>query len=370
MTILTDRQTDRQTDRIVSLQALRALAFFAIFASHCNADWGYWGPWGVSIFIVLSGFLMAQSYKEKPLPRSIKEAALFSVNKLKKLYPLHIFMMIASLPFVIVLLFKGDFFKELMKLCIQIIMNTFLVQSWFPKSIAYFSLNGVAWYLPVCLFVYFMFPFVYSGLKELKMNQILICAIFVYILQIVVALGASFLNVPEALSDNFVKWVTYICPLYRFGDFVIGICLGLAYLNRKKYSSRVFSVIALLVVVLTVGTYYVYTNSVGMLGSEAVRYCLLFTPISVILIWIFAVNTDIISNRTASKPLIYIGNISASLFLIHQLVIRYIDVISSRIFHVNINLDIKIVLAFVLSVICAEIWNRFFMIYMNSRKSV
>lgn len=52
--------------RIDSIQSLRAIAFLAVFMSHSRLfGLGFLGAWGVSIFFVLSGFLMVYSYYPK-----------------------------------------------------------------------------------------------------------------------------------------------------------------------------------------------------------------------------------------------------------------------------------------------------------------
>lgn len=52
--------------KIDGLQGLRAVAFIAIFISHTSVgNYSKLGAWGVSIFLVLSGFVMVYSYWNK-----------------------------------------------------------------------------------------------------------------------------------------------------------------------------------------------------------------------------------------------------------------------------------------------------------------
>ena len=82
-----------------SLQALRGLAFVGIFLGHFY--YFGWTPISVSVFFILSGFLLTtkkdSGYEKYGLGDSFKEA----VRRVSKLYPLHIIMMLVSIPFVI-----------------------------------------------------------------------------------------------------------------------------------------------------------------------------------------------------------------------------------------------------------------------------
>lgn len=51
--------------KIQSLQGLRAVAFIFILISHCGINFGGFGEWGVSVFFILSGFLMSYNYVGK-----------------------------------------------------------------------------------------------------------------------------------------------------------------------------------------------------------------------------------------------------------------------------------------------------------------
>lgn len=78
---------------IYSLQALRGIAFLGIFASHTGFRcFVGTGRWGVSVFFVLSGFMMIYTYMGKNRIRyvSLKDNLYFAWRKMKGLYLLHI----------------------------------------------------------------------------------------------------------------------------------------------------------------------------------------------------------------------------------------------------------------------------------------
>lgn len=95
-------------EKIVTLQVLRAFAFLGIFLSHTETIKHFeFGAWGVSVFIILSGFLMYYNHYDDKYDISIGESLKFSLKRIKKLYPLHIFTMLLALVFATQTLLGG-----------------------------------------------------------------------------------------------------------------------------------------------------------------------------------------------------------------------------------------------------------------------
>ena len=82
--------------RMDSMQALRFLACLCIFAHHCYITEVVY--WGVSVFFVMSGFLMCCGYYDRYSASLDPAVSLrFSLKKLWKLYPLHVLTMLPIL---------------------------------------------------------------------------------------------------------------------------------------------------------------------------------------------------------------------------------------------------------------------------------
>lgn len=58
-------ENNKRKPILKGLYFVRALAFLAVFFQHINDRFIGIGGWGVSIFIVLSGFLMVYQYYDK-----------------------------------------------------------------------------------------------------------------------------------------------------------------------------------------------------------------------------------------------------------------------------------------------------------------
>lgn len=151
-----------KAERIGSLQVIRAVAFMGVFLYHAIKTFPGEGtlysifakspgPWGVSVFFSLSGFLMTYSYWNRPPQNSFKESVLFSIKKIRKLYPLHLLMLFFG---VVYLMLQGETIIGVLK---RLAITIPLIQTWFP--VGYQAINSVAWYLSVCVFLYFCFHF-------------------------------------------------------------------------------------------------------------------------------------------------------------------------------------------------------------------
>lgn len=308
-------------ERIKSLQGIRAIAFLGVFLYHAirtfPGDGVFYeffstglGPWGVSVFFVLSGFLMTYSYWNRPPQLKIQDMCIFAARKIKKLYPLHLIMLFGG---SVYLLFGHQSFQWIIK---RLIVSIPLMQTWFPSS--YQAINSVAWYLSVSLFLYFVFPHILKFIKkECALNRAIVI-IAVYLLQIVFGYCVARFTYID------LNWITYCHPLYRVGDFVIGGLIASFYVDKSK-SIRVSTEYASLFEILAL-----VFNVVACAFYSRVHYCApwfaytcLFTPASVMLIYTFSQDSGVISRLLNNKVVFWLADISPYGFLIHRIVVYY-----------------------------------------------
>ncbi len=328
--------------RIYSLQGLRAAAFLLIFLGHCNF-FGLAGA-GVSVFFVLSGFLMVYNYFGKELGTvSIKSNFYNAVKKISKLYPLHLIMLFPMLVLALYTLLKDfsllGFLKEII---LPLTSNLLLVQSWIPIRSYYFGFNGVAWYLSVTLFLYFVFPWFLKKIKtgcSKKKAVVLIVAVFV--VQILSAIGF------ERLLPEQTNWFTYIFPIYRAGDFFAGACLGYIFLseNKKAESGKFKATVIEILAILFFAGICAVEKYVAL--PESLKYSVVFLPGSMLLVYVLAKEKGAISSFLSLKPVVEFGNLSTYTFLIHQVIINYVWIVCNNQYLVAlISFAVTIALAF------------------------
>lgn len=312
--------------KIESLQALRALAFLGIFFLHSDFFIS-WPFLGVSVFFVMSGFLLFYRYHDKNMEVSPKDNFLFAVRKIGKIYPMHIITMLCLIILRFILMYRNGFsipsFKVLLR---DIVFNCTLLQAWVPRISVTISLNGVAWYLSVTLFLYFMFPAIMKTVRKCSQKRLLLTCVFLLPLEIIACILC--IKISRADSQIYV-WFMYYFPVFRLGEFFIGVCLGKFYLATKFNNSTVKS--SLLELIFTAFTAAVflwlkkpYSGTLLMAIHNATTA---YIPLAAGWVYLFANKDGIITKLLSNKILLFIGNMSPYAFLIHSVITIYKNIL-------------------------------------------
>lgn len=311
--------------KLISLQALRGIAFLGIVSFHCNI--GNQGALCVSIFFVLSGFVLAfqQIRKNNFLKADRESRLLFALNHIRKLYPLHLIMLCAD---IYLSVYNGYQLRWLLDNEIsKIIPNILLLQSWYPLEDYYFAFNGATWFLSTMVFLYYMFPLLFNKICrwETKNTPYTVLVLMILFEGVIVLLTAG-LSRYCSIGDNFGKWITYICPLFRTLDFAIGVCLGRIYCNGRKQKCRksISIVMTIITVLLMILELRFFELTEEPLRFQVVRYSFIYILSSVLIVYLFTREDGICYRLYECKILVILGDLSGYGFVIHQIVIEYV----------------------------------------------
>lgn len=352
------------SNRIDSLQSLRALAFLAIFASH--ADFPFLrASWGVSIFFVLSGFLMYYNYKDKELDTKLKSVCKFSIRKIKKLYLLHIITTLAALFFVALALISKDPSVTLKDTIVDVILNITLTKSLIPSYAHSLSLNGVSWYLSSYFIICFFIPCLIKLCKKNNdTDKSLLDIVFIFIIEIVISFSLKNIDSVNlgfiSFQDVTNRYFSYVNPFFRLLDVYAGMKLCVIYLNKKTINNNlvVTTINEFIVLAITIySTYFFNPYSISD-NPEWFKYSIMFFPISLVTIYVFARNSGYMIKILDNKFMRFLGNLSPYGFLIHHLIIRYFDFVFYEVLFININIHIRTLICFVLTVIICDMYSK------------
>jgi peptidoglycan/LPS O-acetylase OafA/YrhL len=209
--------------RLPSLTGIRLFAALGVVGIHTGASWtgnsaaidaAGLGYLGVPLFFLLSGYVLAWS------GHSARSPAAFYRARAARYWPLHL------LTFAIAVAFLPMPVADLPKLHLGgAVANVFLVQAWFPHPGIYYGANGVAWSLSCEIFFYLLFPWLDRWIARLDpcaLRRLAGCVVFWMAAPVAAAhLGTHSWDQPGGVW----YWLTFICPLYNLGYFVLGLLL-------------------------------------------------------------------------------------------------------------------------------------------------
>lgn len=264
-------------------------------------------------FLFLSGYLwFCKALASTPSLPSLELAAVGIVRRLRPLFPLHVLTLVASLPF---LLYGISPEEAVYSLCIAI-ENFFLLQSWIPMREVYFSCNAVSWYLSTYIFAAAVSPFLLRAARLLTSDGS-------YEGRAVAGIGlcaAIELLLALTVSADVAHWVVYVFPPVRLLDVFTGMLCGALYIGHahrggfKGATALSMGGGILMMALVWQGAYFE--------DSPTWMYSAVWVIPAVLIV------TPSLTFRCVSpvlRPFTWVGNISLQLFLVHQLVFRYLS---------------------------------------------
>ena len=335
---------------ITSLQALRfVFALFVLFEHFpISPDHPYLlesGAMGVSFFLVLSGFVMSIGYEKRVKNISSFKWTDFMLKRLIRLWPLHL-LCLATWIILAYLAWGSDAIHPL-----PLLGNAFLLQ-WLP--IEYIGGNSVAWCLSVLVILYSVYPFL-ARLKSLHL-----VALFLVI-------GVGLLCYERFFPVSNSHWYWYRLPVSRVLDFMIGILCYRTYQYAVIKYDRIWKnlpiiyrwLVEMIPIVLCACGLIASIINQTQYGSIAYFYLPIY-----LLILIFALSSTFPHRLSfaslVSQPwLIYLGEISFSFYMIHNLVILSVKQVLMRVAP-NLGWEPRLVITIVTAIGLSILVNKFY----------
>ena len=156
-----------------------------------------------------------------------------------------------------------------------------------------------------------------------------------YSVMIVMTVLCGQLSVPDSVSSDFLTWFTYVFPVFRLGDFIIGCNIGYLFLNscekdintKAKTSIETFkyTFMELFTILMIIVSMKHRANQIQLFHVQWFHSTLLWLPTSSAFIFLFSKKKGIVSKLlNRSKVLCWVGNLSSFTFLIHPYCIEMV----------------------------------------------
>lgn len=281
------------------LTIFRFVTAFYVFLFHCNlrykADVSAWwqsiignGAIGMSFFFVLSGFVMAWASRN-----GIKEN--YYRSRIARIIPAYLVMGAITLPF----LSEYDFTHSIT----YILLFITTTQSWFPESFSQWNFGG-SWSVSTEMFFYIAFPFILPLIQKRPITALII------------AITTSSLIIPISmvLTNSAAFPHYYVSPFHRLPEFVSGVAIGCIFSQGLRIRTLNIGLIAFALILL------LFVSPTGNNGWMQNNYVTL--PATCIIVYCLA--SANINKNILTLPLIYLGKISYSFYLMQLPIMIYI----------------------------------------------
>lgn len=311
--------------RVDSLTSLRFLAAGLVAYQHAASP-AFFGDGihvldtrqAVSFFFVLSGFILSHAYGDREPRKGLRD---FWASRIARLWPAHLATAALALAVVVPLSDVG---------ILKAAVNALMLQSLVPLIGWYYSVNAVSWSISTEMFFYLAFPFVLPYVRRWP-SYALICSVLIVVVS-VSAVQLMKLS-PVETSPGVTAWgFLYISPLVRFAEFLGGMAayqMTTAYAEQSRGWSRSRSSVGEMVAALTVVASMVATTRLAELltdfaphASVWIRVAGSYLVFGGMLVVLHA-QRGALSDMLRWRPLVYLGEISFSVYLVHQLVLRW-----------------------------------------------
>lgn len=316
--------TAEKRSPLPALTGIRIFAAYYVVMLHTGA--GYFGRHGapnvllglldkgylaVSLFFILSGFILVYTYQGKISgPENILR---FWEARFARIYPAYLLALALMIPFAKTIT-VGQRFAVLS-----------MVQTWMPwRSEMVGAWNFPAWSLSVEAFFYLTFPLIFVGLNRLRVAGLRWLAGILLAVIVIGNLSRPVGNWPQS-AIAFLRYIRL--PIFRLPEFIVGMALGLAFLRAPagRYSGLI---------------------SVGALLSAIVVLCLPWAAWASVAVIPFAIlilslahQSGPIARILSSRILVLLGGASYAVYLLQLPTRIYTRLLFAQVLHAPHNLD-------------------------------
>jgi peptidoglycan/LPS O-acetylase OafA/YrhL len=299
-------------------------------------------PVGMSLFFVLSGFVIHYNYSGLLTAPAAENLAKFLMARFARLYPLYLLIVLVEIGFS----WKA---ADLPVLPFYLTMS----QSWFfglfdgTSPIHHLRLSAVSWSISTEWFFYCSYPFIMLALggdhRSVKhMGRLALLAGFCMALS---ALGhvyysavddvggklwGSAVTGPAAANNSFAVWLLNYSPFGRMHEFLVGVVTGQLYLQMAdKPPTQKETSVALIVLMLgfvtLAGTFYLLQQPIA--SPIMTPICKFSIPVSIaVILFCCARYRSKLAAFLSWRSVVTGGEASYSIYLFHLVILQAVAI--------------------------------------------
>lgn len=276
---------------------------------------------GVSLFFVLSGFVLAYNYLT-PDGTGVRDTRDFLVARFARIYPVYLVGIVLGFPLFVRELQRSGGNAQLFREAPPITALTVtLLQSWVPDYAC--RLNCPGWSLSTEAFFYLAFPAIGVWLVRRKRTALLAFAVACWAIAMTFAFTYMKLNpdhFTEYTAASRADWLGMVkfSPLFRLPEFALGMAAGMVFLRTPQAFGRHASTIGLIAAAAIVSALSFHAH----LPYLAIHNGLL-APLFALLIIALATGAGPLAWFLGTRPLRLLGEASFALYLMHLAILSY-----------------------------------------------
>lgn len=318
--------------RLQALTGVRILAATVVFLSHLPALPGAFAPVhaflsagysGVTLFFMLSGFILAWNYEDWLGDKLTgRETWLFYVARFARVYPLYLFAL------ALILLTQATSVTGLLKVFTSptVWLNLAALQTWSPDLNVAYSFNGPSWSIGVEAFLYALFPLLLLAARSTRTDIRKILILIASSAGVAVVVWLAFVvtdhaTLPWTDPESAHRWL-YRTPLTRIPDFTIGI--GLALLLRKIPASTRTQTAGTILTASGLLSATALMATPALLYSAASWDVLYITPAALIILGLAWSPTGLLGRAFSTWLIVLLGDSSYAFYILHVVVLEMV----------------------------------------------
>ena len=365
MQAMTTAESAGRRPDVPALTGLRFLAAFAVLLAHGLAATVannappqgavYWlmqaSGFGMTLFFVLSGFVIHYNYAGLVTVGGLRGIAAFLWARFARLYPLFLLMMLV---YVLVSQRHVAYWTgrpEEINAIFQALPYFLLsIQSWIYKLIDGGSLidairggSPPTWSISTEWFFYLAYPLIAWLILRARSPAVILVVVCIWCVLWTSFSTGLWNRTPQIDTwaigrfgpiagvqnheDSFVRWLLYISPYLRIGEFVLGAITAQLYValrsrnvtrRENAFGGALFWAAAVSVLLVN---YLEYSPDVAMTIFRKMNMNFALAPSVALLVFCAARYQGAASRLLTSRPAIALGEASYSIYLVHSIVL-------------------------------------------------